>query len=169
MERKLLISDLRMEYEGLFDSNDFFKLIEDWFKQNGYNKNELKHIERVTDKGKFINLEIMPWKEVNDYTRYEIYLRIVVRDLVEATVKKAKLQHKINKGKISISIDAFLATDIKHRWESRPLYFFLRTLFEKFVNREHISTFEKGLMNDVKNFHSEMKAYLNLGRYTTPA
>lgn len=169
MERKLLVSGLSIEYNGLFDSEDFFKLIEDWFRHNGYQKNEIKHVERVGEKKKFINFEIMPWKEINDYVRYEIYIRVIIKDLTETTVKKGSQQFKINKGNVSINIDAFLATDIKTTWEARPLMFFLRTMREKFVNREYITTLEKGLMEDVKNFHSEMKAYLNLHRYKEQA
>lgn len=169
MERKLLVSGLNISYEGLFDSSDFFRLIEDWFRQNGYEKKEIKHVERVGEKGKFINFEVMPWKDINDYTRLEIYVRVIINDMVETKIKRKDFETKINKGKVSISIDAFLATDIRNRMESRPMYFFLRTIFDKFLHREYLSDVEKQLMTDVKNFHSELKAYLNLSRYSKQA
>ena len=100
MERKLLVGDLRVEYEGLFDVNDFFMLIEDWFKDNGYQKNEIKHVERVKEKGKFIEYEIMPFKELNDYTRSEIYIRLIIKDLVETKIKRKDKELKINKKRL---------------------------------------------------------------------
>jgi hypothetical protein len=153
----------------LFDSADLFKFIDDWFKQNGYEKNEIKNIERVGEKGKYVSLEIMPYKEINDYTRFEVYVRIRINDLVETKVKKEKQELKINKGRISISIDAFLASDIRYRWASKPFYFLLRTIFNRFVYKEYVEKFERSLMEDVKSFHSELKAYLNLERYKEQA
>lgn len=169
MERKLLISDLKLEYEGLFDANDFFKLIDDWFSQNGYDKNELRHVERVTEKGKFIDLEIMPNKVINDYTRYEVYVRMRIYNLTDAKIKRNGQEYRINRGKISILIDVFLATDIRNRMEGRPMHFLFRTVFNKFINRDYISRIEQDLMNDVKNFHAELKAYLNLSKYNQQA
>ncbi|HIH39099.1 TPA: hypothetical protein HA219_00010 [Candidatus Woesearchaeota archaeon] len=165
MERKLLVSDLNLGYEGLFDAADFFKLIDDWFRQNGYDKNEIKHVERVTEKGKFIDIEIMPIKEISTYARFEVNVRIIIKNLIETKVKKNKQEFKINKGELFVSIDVFLATDVKNRLESKPWQFFTRTLFNKYVNKDYINRMEKDVMNDVKNLHSELKAYLNLERY----
>lgn len=169
MERKLLISNLNIGYDGLFDAEEFLKLIDEWFRENGYNKNDMKHIERTSEKSKFINLEIMPWKEVSDYATYEIYVRVMIKDMVEKNIKKGEQKLKINKGNISITIDAFLATDTKHRFGAKPVFFFFRTIFDKFINRDYTSKLERQLMDDVKNFHTEMKSFLNLQRYSEPA
>jgi hypothetical protein len=169
MERKLLIRDLPIMYEGLFDASELFKLIDDWFSDHGYAKFELKHVERVSEKGRFVNYEIRPFKKISDYVQYEIYVRLTIRNLTETTVKKGKDSFKINKGSVSVSIDAFLATDVKHRWESRPLFFFMRTIFDKFIHREYVGKLEKEIMDDVRSFHGELKGYLNLSRYTSPS
>jgi len=169
VERKIIVSDLEIGYEGLFDSADLFRFIEDWFQRNGYEKNEIKNVERVGEKGKYVYLEIMPYKEINDYTKTEIYVKIRINDLVETKVKKDKKEFKINKGKASIIMDAFVASDIRYRWASKPLFYLTRVIFNKFVYKEYMEKFEKALMEDVKNFHSELKAYLNLERYKEQA
>jgi hypothetical protein len=168
-ERKQIISGLNISYEGLFDVKDFLMLIEDWFKQNGYDKNEMKHVERVREKGKFIDIEIAPTKEVSDYVRNEIYVRIQINDLVEAKIKKNKTELKINKGNVSIDISAYLQTDYQEKMESKPLMFFWRAISEKFINKKYTGKSEKQLTNDVQNFHSEIKAYLNLERFVIPS
>ena len=168
-ERKLLISGLTLGYEGLFDSPDLFKFIDDWFKTHGYDKNEIKNIEKITEKGKQIQIEEMPFREINDYTKFEIYVKIRIANLVETKIKRQGKEFKINKGDISISIDCFLATDIRHRWEGHPFRFFLRTIFTRFINREYIRAYEQRLVEDVQNFHNELKSYLNLNRYTEQA
>lgn len=169
VERKLLISDLKLEYDGLFDSADFLKMIDTWFERHGYSKNELRHVERVAEKGKYVDIEIMPYREADDYTKYEIYVRMNIVNLVEKKIKRKEQEFAINKGKVSVKIDVFLATDIRNLMESRPLYFFARTIFNKFLHRDYIGRRERELMNDVKGFHSELKAYLNLQRYQEQA
>ena len=169
MERKLLVSGLTLEYEGLFDSPELFKFIEDWFKTHGYEKHEIKNIERVTEKGKQVQLEQMPYRDINDYTRFEVYMRIRINDLTEAKIKRQGKEFKTNKGTVSVNMDAFLATDIRYRWEGHPFRFFLRTIFTRFINKEYIRTYEQRLIEDVKNFHGELKSYLNLNRYTEQA
>ena len=165
VERKLLVSNLTIGYEGLFDAADLFKLMDDWFSQHNYDKNEARHVERVSDKGKFIDIEMIPLKDINDYTRYEIHVRTRINNMTETKIKRKEQEFKINNGKISIVIDVFLTTDTKNRMEARPMHVFFRTIFNKFINKEYITKVEKDLMNDVKNFHSEIKSYLNLERY----
>jgi len=168
-EKKLIVTDLKIEYEGLFDSEELFRLLEDWFRQNGYKKNEIRHVERVKEKGKEIDFEIMPEREVSDYVRYDIDVRVRINNLIQTSVKKNGKKFKINKGKISIKFNAFLVTDVSEKWESKPSFFFMRAIFDKFLGKKYLDKFEKGLETDVQNLHSELKAYLNLQRYTTPA
>lgn len=164
VERKLLVGDLTLEYEGLFDCADLFRLIDDWFKQNGYDKSELKHIEKVREKGKFIDYEIVPFKKVSDYAQQDIDVRVMVNNMVATEITKNKQKIQLNKGKVTITINAYLVTDILERWESKPLFFFLRVLFDKFVHKRYMDQYDKALMTDVQNLHSELKAYLNLSR-----
>ncbi|MBN2421431.1 hypothetical protein JXB27_04095 [Candidatus Woesearchaeota archaeon] len=165
-ERKLLVSDLTLEYEGLFDCADLFRLIDDWFKQNGYDKNEIKHIEKVREKGKFIDYEIAPFKKVSDYAQYDIDVRVLVNNMTNADVTKNKQKLQLNKGKVTIIFNALLVTDVSERWESKPFFFFLRVLFDKFIHKRYIEQYDKGLMTDVQNLHTELKGYLNLSRHT---
>lgn len=168
-QRNLLVKDLTIQYEGLFDAAEMFKLIDDWFQQNGYDKNELRHVERVKEKGKQIELEIMPDKVISDYVKYEINVLVRINDLVETEIKRGNTKMKINKGVVTMTINAYLYTDKKGLWESKPMTFFLRTLFDKFLFKKYLNQFEDALTRDVQNFHSEMKAYLNLNRFTTPS
>ncbi len=168
-ERRLLVSDLAIEYDGLFDSSDLFRFLDDWFQQKGYDKQEVRHAERVKEKGKFVDLEIMPTKKVSDYVKYDINVRVYIKDLVQANIKRDGKQFKINKGRVTILISAFLVTDYEHRMESKPMLFFMRTLFDKFVHKKYIDRFEKGMMNDVQQLHTELKSFLNLNRYVQPA
>ncbi|HME86829.1 MAG TPA: hypothetical protein VKE88_00240 [Candidatus Nanoarchaeia archaeon] len=169
VQEKILIGDLEISYDGLFDSGDFFKLLDEWFKQNGYDKNELKHIERVREKGKFIDYEILPFKKLTDYAKSKINVRVIINDLTNVTIKKDKQHVSLNKGKITILISAFLSTDITEQWEAKPIYFFFRTIWDKYINKSYTDKYEIMIMNDVQALHTELKAYFNLIRQTTPS
>ncbi len=164
-QRKILISDLTIEYEGLFDAFELFKLMDEWFHNQGYEKQEIRDTERVREKGKTIDYEIMPYKKMSDYVKYEIDIRVMIKDMIQTEIKKDNKPIKINKGKITILFSAFLVTDLLERWESKPLFFFLRTIYDKFVNKKYMERYDAGLMKDVENIHTELKAYLNLSRY----
>ena len=161
---KIVVSDLTIGYEGLFDAADLFKLIDDWFKQHGYEKNEVQHVERVREKGKFIDYEIMPGKLINEYARYDVDTRVIITNMTQQQIKKSGKQFTMNKGNVNITISAFIVTDIEHELEAKPLFFFFRTLYEKFLNKSQTNEMEQRLMNDVQNLHTELKAYLNLNK-----
>lgn len=167
VERKLIVKDLVIEYEGLFDAAKLFEFIDDWFEKNGYEKQEVKHIERVKEKGRYIDYEVMPYKEISDYTKYEINIRTIINNLVDTKVKKGKEEFKINKGKIMFDVCGFLVTDREGLWETKPLFFFFRTMFDKFIHKRYTERFEKGIIDDVANLHTELKSYLNLNKYNT--
>src|SRR3989344_456482 len=105
--KKIVISELTIEYEGLFDAADLFRLIDDWFKQHGYEKNEIQHIERVKEKGKFIDYQILPGKLVNEYARYDIDTRVLITDMTKQQVKKGGKELLLNKGNVRIILSAY--------------------------------------------------------------
>ena len=62
-------------------------------------------------------------------------------------------------------MDGYLDTDYEDRWESKPFYFFIRTLFDKFVYRTYSTQYEELLVENCLQLHSTMKAFLNLYQY----
>ena len=169
VQEKILVGDLEVSYEGLLDTSDFFRLLDDWFKQNGYDKVELKHVERVREKGKFIDYEILPFKKLSDYAKSKINVRVMINDLVNTTVKREKNAVQMSKGKVTILISAFLTTDITEQLEAKPMMFFFRTIWDKYINHKYTEKYERMVMEDVQRLHTELKAYFNLIRQTTPA
>ena len=168
-EKRLIIPNLTIEYEGIFDVKDFFALIDDWFKHHGYDKNEVKHVERTREKGKYIDYEILPFKEVGDYAQYEMDIRIEVKNMKEVTVKKNGKKFKLNKGSIVLTNDVFLMTDLEEQWESHAFLFFLRTLFDKFIHKRYTDRYISGLTKDTQELHTEIKSFLNLQKMTNPS
>ncbi len=164
-ERELIVDHARLNYEGLFDASELYALIDAWFRDKRYDKKELKNAEKVRPEGKYVELELMPWKKISDYHKHEIKIRMIMNDLKEVEVEKDGRKVKLNQGLVQFVFDGYLTTDYENRWENKPYYFFMRTLFDKFFFKSYTSKYKQLLLDDVNDLMTQIKAFLNLYRY----
>ena len=165
VERRHLIDGLTIKFSGLFSAKDLYSVIDKWLQDNRYDKREIKNAELVRPGGKYIEIELLPWKKITDYARYEIRVRIFVQDMTDAEVEKEGKKVKMNKGDVTIVLDGFLSTDYENVWENKPVFYFLRTIFDKYIYKLYTNRFEKGLKSDVFHLNRLIKGFFNLGRY----
>jgi len=165
-EREVVIDKMRLSYEGLLKITDLYKLVDGWLRQKGYDKREKRMAESITKTGKFIEWEMEPWKKITDYAKIVIKLRIIITDVKEVEVEIDKTKVKMNQGKADFVFDGYIETDYENRWESKPLFYFLRTLFDKYVFRSYTTGFHSNAIADVNDLHSRIKSFLNLYRYS---
>lgn len=164
-ERRLVIDHMTLSYEGLFDLHELYSLINQWLKDKGFDLREQRNQEQVRPNGKSIEVEMLPWKKITDYARHVIRVNIKVLNMKDAVVEEDNKRVKLNKGTIRIVMDGYLDTDYEDRWESKPFYFFIRTLFDKFVYRTYSTQYEELLVENCLQLHSTIKAFLNLYQY----
>ncbi len=165
-EKKLVVDHLKLNYNGLFDATGLYQYIDDWLREKGFDKREVRNREHVKPEGKFIELEMQPWKKITDYAQHTIRIEIRMMNLKEVEIQRDRHKVRLNKGKVVVTFDGFLITDYEHRWESRPLYFLMRTVFDKFIYRSYTSKFEDLLIETVNQLHTGVKSYLNLYKHT---
>jgi len=166
-EKKLVIDQLRLNYEGLFDIPEMYKMIDGWFYEKGYDKYEKKNEEQVLPTGKEIIIDLRPWKKITDYAKNEIRIRIFMHHVKEIDIEKEGAKVTMHQGQIQMIFDGYLETDYENKWENKPIYFFLRTLFDKYIYKGYTSKFEDRLVNDVHDIHTRIKSFLNVYRYTS--
>src|SRR3989338_2413720 len=164
-ERKIVIDTLQLNYQGLFNMNELYLIIDKWFREKGYDKYEKKNFEHVYKDGKQIEIEMEPWKKTTDYAKAIIKTNILVTNLKEVVIKKDKFTVKTNQGKILITFMGFLETDYEGRWESKAWVYFLRTMFDQYIYRIHTDKFEGYVAEDVNHLYNTIKAYLNIQKY----
>lgn len=168
-ERDVVVDKIRLTYEGIFKVTDLYRLIDNFFRDRGYDKRERRNIENVKADGKYIELELEPWKKITDYAQNVIQLRIIMSNVTDAHVKKDGVDVKLNKGKIQIVLSAYIETDYEGRWEGKPLLYFLRTVFNKFIFKPYTEGYEKNVLADLNELYSMIKNYLNTYKMPTPA
>lgn len=164
-EKKLVLDHLTMEYNGLFDCNELYRLIDVYLKEKGYDKYEARNIEQVTQSGKHIELVLSPWKTVTDYTKIWMKITLLLTNIKEVEVAKDGVKVKLNQGNVHIVFDGYVETDKENKWEGTPLFVFFRTIVDKYIIKRYVASWDNEITEDIMHLHSNIKAFLNLYRY----
>ncbi|MEK6939296.1 MAG: hypothetical protein AABX31_01065 [Nanoarchaeota archaeon] len=161
VERYLVIDRLKLMYEGLFNVDELHNLISSFFYEKGYDWYEKMNQVMVTPSGKQMRIILEPWKNMSDYYKLIVSIKINIIDLKDADVRIENSVIKTNQGTLRMVFDGYVISDRKSRWSQKPLYWFLSILFEKYFFKEHYGKAERWLKSDVEDLHSKIKTYLN--------
>ncbi|MBD3209222.1 hypothetical protein GF367_02275 [Candidatus Woesearchaeota archaeon] len=164
-ETKTLVWLKPLKYSGLIDMKGVYKTMDKWFAENHYDKVERRNNEHVSEEGRQIVLELVPYKKITDYAQIQIRVYAEMLNLKEEVVERNGLKHKYHRGDLFFSFDCFLITDYEEHWETKATYYFIRTLVDKFVYRGYTKRFEKEAVSDCNELINEIKNYLNMERF----
>tara|TARA_Y100000294_G_C8495587_1_gene312639 strand:- start:105 stop:605 length:501 start_codon:yes stop_codon:yes gene_type:complete len=164
-ETKYVLKGLVVKYNGLFNIKAFYKFLDKFFKDYGYDKNEKVNEEKTHKGGKDIFLKLEPFRIVSDYAKNFIEVKVSMKDIKEVEIVKDDKKIKMNDGTITIDISCYLKTDLEGRWEQKPIFVFLRTLIDKFVYKFYLGNMEADLAKDTKELYHSIKSFLNLYKY----
>ena len=153
------------QYKGLIDAKGLYKIIDKWFKDHGYDKVELWNYEEIYEDGKQLTLKLQPYKKISDYAKIEIRVTAVFSKCQDVVVTKDKVKIKLLKGSAKFTFDTFLTTDYENSWETKPLYFFMKIVAERFLYRSVIERYEEQGVGDTEDLKREIKSYLNMQRF----
>lgn len=164
-EKKLLVDEESLDYEGLFNLLELYSIVDDFLKQKGYDKFEPLNEESVYPDGKNIHVKLTPMKWHTDYVKKSLKIEMQMHDIKEVETKIDKVTVKINQGKVKILFSAWLETDWEGRWEHKPFYYFIRTIFNKYIYRKHTHDFETEVIEDINDLRTKLGSFLNLYRF----
>lgn len=165
VERQVLSGPERITYEGLFDVKELIQLYYDWSSDKGYVPVETRHTEAAKKEGKYIEADYKPFKKVTDYIKNVFAIRMILSDVKDVVVEQDGTKKKLQQGKIQLVFQAWLETDYESRWEMKPLFYVLRTVFEKYIYTPFISGYQKEAKEDLELLKNNYKSYLNLYKY----
>lgn len=162
---KIIVDHDKIDYSGPLNVNHLLRMIENFIWERGFDKNQEKDFEQNTERGKFIEWQIAPWKWVSDYTRYIIRVRVLGYDIVKTDAVNNNKKTKVDAGRMLIVIDGFVEYDLQSRWEQNPLLHFLRAIYDNFIFKAYTERFEHMLVNDINHLHNHIEKFLNLYRH----
>ena len=162
---KIIVDHHKIDYSGPLNVNHLLRMIENFIWERGFDKNQEKDFEQNTERGKFIEWQVAPWKWVTDYTRYIIRVRVLGYDIIKTDAVNNSKKTKVDTGRILIVMDGFVEYDLQSRWEQNPLLHFLRAIYDNFIFKAYTERFEHMLINDINHLHDHIEKFLNLYKH----
>jgi hypothetical protein len=162
IKESVLVPTVKVDWKGTFDYRLLYSKIKDWLVVEGFDKpTETMYVQKNTQKGK--NIEVL-WKtqtDEQDYFLMKVGIKFYCTDLedVEVTTPEGK-KMKLNKGKISVQINADFVIDAEDRWkDNKGKETVKQKLYEKYffgdnIEAQKIEFYEKtmDLIDEIKNF-----------------
>ena len=164
-EIKTLIDGRSLSYEGVFNIKELYRIIDTRFKDRGYDKQEIKNWEDVSESEKQVVLEIIPYKKVSDYARIDIRIFMIFSKLSEMDIEKEGIRYKMNRGRAEFYFDAYVVTYYENKWQTRPLFFFIKNVIDKFIYRVYTSSYDGEAIRDCSDVENEIRSFLNMNRF----
>ncbi len=155
---------MQVNYQGIFNLSDLLIMIDSFFRKRGYTKKVESHDEKVTEKGRSINLRLRPFKEAKG-NKLEVQVWVNISDITDTHKKIDGINVSLNKGKVNIVIDAFVLYNVRGKWEARAEYTFIRTIFDKFLFKSKSKDYEGMVKTDATDLKNEIGSFLNLNKF----
>lgn len=162
VEKKFVVYELRITYTGPVKIVDFYKEVEDWMKNKGFNKELKKKTERLTPKGKQIDWTIEMWKNITTFAKEIVRLRAAISNVKEIEIKRRSKRLKTQHAEIFLIIDGILETYLSQRWEQTPWFYFIRAMIDKYIWNFWWLKNDPIVSADTFDFHKNMRAFFNL-------
>lgn len=163
--KKLVVDGLRINYSGMFSVNDFFKEVDEWTNENGFERDTKKKLEHVESSGKNMEYVFELWKSVRDYARVTIKLRALFHNITDFDLVRGKHKRNLQKGRVLIYIDGWTIQDIEQRWTEKPWYVFWRTLYDKLVWRTQLGRFDGITVKPCNSLFQRLHSYFKRYKY----
>lgn len=160
-ERDLIISELKIRQKAQFNIVELYHSISAWFDINKYGMFETEHEEKVDKGKKSIFIKFRGFKEIDDYTKFQIDIALTVKDYEIIEGDKEKLLD----GNLDTGIKGIITTDYEDRWDKSPFIKFIKGVADKFFSPKKRDRERKDLKNDCYDLHHKVKAFLNLHKF----
>jgi hypothetical protein len=156
----------QIKYSGFFDVTKVHQFIFNWCGDHGFDFVEELTAEKVYKTEKQINYKYTPYKKFTDFAKVVIHLKVLFEHVQKVNIEIDGIKKQMSKGDITFVMTGYVETDYENKWETTPLYYFLKTVFEKFVFGSHDKYYLNYTVKECRLLHEEFKAHLNMHRYT---
>lgn len=162
MPQKKKIYEEKLKQSGFWKYSDVYTFAFNWLKDNSYEIKEELYSEKLSTNGKEVIIKWSASKEVTDYFQYKISLDWHILGMKDAEVEIDGKKVKTNKGEVEIKFKGEIIKDYEKRWEDKPIWKFLRGIYEKYIIRETIDEYENELKDEVKKIIKDIKSFLRI-------
>ncbi|AJF61855.1 TPA: hypothetical protein HA239_02120 [Candidatus Woesearchaeota archaeon] len=165
-EIQTVAQGMSTSYTGIFSFPELVVMIDSFFKKKGYTKHVINHKEEVSKAGRQVSLRLRPFKPVKS-NKLEVQLWLDIRDMTDVKKKIDGIEVTLNKGRVSAVVDAFVLQDIRGKWDARPEYVFIKTIFDKMLFSSPGKDFAGMVKSDAVELKNEIHSFLNMNKFIT--
>lgn len=163
MAEKEQIYSSTVKYTGIFSFKDYYKFCWEWLVEEiGFIMQEDKYKEKIIGNEKELEIEWTGYKELTDYFKFDIKIKFRILGLSNVELNQNGVKIKTNKGEVKISVKGTLVRDYKGKFEIKPMYKFMRAVYEKYIITQRVEQFEDYVASKCDEFLGQAKAYLDL-------
>ena len=165
-EKQLVINGLQLNYKGVFEFDELMRVINKSVMDRGYSRHEKKFDEQVLPEGKNMFIELRPMKKKTNYYGLMIKMRMTMKNLTEVQIEIDGIPRMMNQGEIDIIFDAWTTTDYESRWATKPWFYFLKAVMNKYIYKLPLeSGFPGEVASDTRYVYDQVRAALGLYKY----
>ncbi len=164
VEKKQIIWDLRLSYNGPLSIEEFYAEVEKWMAEKGLQKEIKRKSEDVGKKGKKIEWVIEAWKSITHLVKHIVRLRALFNNIKEIKIKRKGRTIKINQADVLIVIDGFIETEFSHQWTMQPWFYFLRAIYDKYIWKIWSEKYDDLVTEECYDLHKRLKAFFSLSK-----
>lgn len=153
----------KIKHKGIFDFKELYNVLYTWLVDQGYDVNEKSYKENIGAGGaKEVEIKWVAYRKISDYFRFvlKVEWRIIGLSNVEVEIEGVKTP--MNRGNAEIKVSSVLEKDYESRWENRPFFKFLRTLYDRYLIPGRIEQYEGKLLGEMDEFIAQIKSFLSL-------
>lgn len=166
MVEKDIVYKGKIKHRGLFDFGEVYRFCYGWLVDKDYMVTEKTYSEKVKPNGKEVEIEWEGTRKISDYFRFVLKASWRILAMTEVEVQKEGKKIPMNKGQLEISFSAVLEKDYEHRWEQSGFLKFLRGVYDRYIIRGRIESYEDKIFEEVDEYIAQTKAFLALeGRH----
>jgi len=155
------VYESKFKFTGIFDFKQFYNFVYLWLRDYRYQLiEERNYSEKIKPEGKEIEIHWFAKRKISDYFRFMLKVDWLILGMTTVEVQKGDVKIKMNKGILEIKITAYIEKDYEHRWETSQFSKFLRGLYDRYVIRSRIESYEEKIMMEVDEMVAQCKSYL---------
>jgi hypothetical protein len=152
----------KFKHTGYWKYSEVYAFMYEWFKERDYRLLEDLYNEKIQSNGKEVIAKWKAEKKITDYFKFQIKADWHILGMKDAEVEVDGKKVSTNKGEVEIIFTANLIKDYEKRWEDKPIWKFLRGIYEQYVIRSTVDEMEDDIEDDTKEIIEDLKAFLKL-------
>lgn len=156
------IDEESITYNGFFDGKNLYSFVTNFFKDKGYDINELISIADTTNFFKKNNVvDVRPEIKLNDYYKIELKINLIFKGVEDVSVDTPSGKKELQKGMIIVKIEGNINSSYDDKLGFGMFSEIIRTLNDNLFMKKEYDFAQNKLRKDVSQFKHFVSEYLN--------